>query len=879
MLNGAGSPLNGHPRVSSSTHNGNSTNSSNINGAMGPGYAHTTRRPLTTEEYERELRATASDLELVERVFRTGMASNQLRSALWPHLFGLVKQRGHFVRRPSLASGSKQCKLQAANFNKNSISTMTTTTTTTTNSTGLTSSAANMTTKFQSAKHQLHEASNNFNHNGNSYSQAQQEHLFQYIEHEDNVKRWRELEKQYRVYENQWKSIQSEQELRFSMFRERKSIIERDVVRSDRTHPFYSSSNPNTGENLRNLTRVLMSYMMYDFDIGYLQGMSDLVAPILYVFQGDVVKTFWVFVEVMKLFRRNFEFSQKTIHFQLNCLFRLIKLTDAKLAAYLRETDCSNCFFVFRHIVCQFKRELMRASSDSQTSTPAESSNDDESTSYSSSSSSSHCPTSHKTSRDDYLNVLNLWDSIWFVQRRHELRAKSKCVHTFKIAKQVASNKTYHQNHANNDHHNHHHHHQHPHNHHHQHTKASTTTSNNSRKSNLANTTGGGCCCGNSNSSRHCAAPAKGQHQCRRTNPTSTSNHSKQNHCNQNNNNNNNPHQNRHICKAAPNGNNVTSSTNKQQVTCSKRRSSGSSLISTSESCSSVSSICSSSESATSQSSATSSACLAPCCKENGKHNQEQQVVKQEQVVYTKETFYSSFDPNQADVPRFELSETEKFVISLCLSLIRRERQFILEQQLDASEIHQHFIRPRLASDLEQFLGQAYEIYHFLNNECDLPALFRGASEFARPSELSPIDGIVSANLKNTSSSRRRHGATELAGSASAPPAAPDTFDLLKDYFIISPTAYNLSTSSLSNNNNNSSIQLSNHYQYSPPAAQSARSSAKATPTTTGGGGGGARRKHSNGFSTTTNITATGAIPRNGRNSWDQFVGSTQAIR
>ena len=54
----------------------------------------------------------------------------------------------------------------------------------------------------------------------------------------------------------QWETISEEQERRFSAFRERKNQIEKDVLRTDRSHPFYEGAeNP----NLQTLTSVLMT--------------------------------------------------------------------------------------------------------------------------------------------------------------------------------------------------------------------------------------------------------------------------------------------------------------------------------------------------------------------------------------------------------------------------------------------------------------------------------------------------------------------------------------------------------------------------------------------------------------------------------------------
>ncbi|CAG2113406.1 unnamed protein product, partial [Medioppia subpectinata] len=108
---------------------------------------------------------------------------------------------------------------------------------------------------------------------------------------------WQELSDLYDKYHSQWNSILADQELRFTAYRERKSLIERDVIRCDRSHRFYAGES----DNLEKLRAVLLTYTMYDFDTGYVQGMSDLASPLLYVMDGNVMKAFWCLVRVMKL--------------------------------------------------------------------------------------------------------------------------------------------------------------------------------------------------------------------------------------------------------------------------------------------------------------------------------------------------------------------------------------------------------------------------------------------------------------------------------------------------------------------------------------------------------------------------------------------------
>ena len=66
----------------------------------------------------------------------------------------------------------------------------------------------------------------------------------------------------------QWHSINLDQEERFTAFRERKTQIEKDVSRTDRTHPFFAGDD---NKNIDLLQDILMTYVMYNFDLGYVQ--------------------------------------------------------------------------------------------------------------------------------------------------------------------------------------------------------------------------------------------------------------------------------------------------------------------------------------------------------------------------------------------------------------------------------------------------------------------------------------------------------------------------------------------------------------------------------------------------------------------------------
>jgi len=73
-------------------------------------------------------------------------------------------------------------------------------------------------------------------------------------------------------------------------------FTDKDVHRTDRTLEFFAGHG---NENLVKLHNVLMTYVMYNFDLGYCQGMNDLLAPILMIMNSNEVESFWCFVGFM----------------------------------------------------------------------------------------------------------------------------------------------------------------------------------------------------------------------------------------------------------------------------------------------------------------------------------------------------------------------------------------------------------------------------------------------------------------------------------------------------------------------------------------------------------------------------------------------------
>ncbi|KAA8533559.1 hypothetical protein F0562_031007 [Nyssa sinensis] len=105
------------------------------------------------------------------------------------------------------------------------------------------------------------------------------------------------------------------------------------------------------------LVAILEAYALYDPEIGYCQGMSDLLSPIITVIMEDH-EAFWCFVGFMRKARHNFRLDEVGIRRQLNIVSRIIKCKDSHLYRHLEKLQAEDCFFVYRMVVVLFRREL-----------------------------------------------------------------------------------------------------------------------------------------------------------------------------------------------------------------------------------------------------------------------------------------------------------------------------------------------------------------------------------------------------------------------------------------------------------------------------------------------------------------------------------------
>ncbi|KAK0739854.1 rab-GTPase-TBC domain-containing protein [Apiosordaria backusii] len=152
-------------------------------------------------------------------------------------------------------------------------------------------------------------------------------------------------------------------------WREQRARIEKDVHRTDRNVPIFAGEDiphpdpdspfaeVGTNVHMEQLKDMLLTYNEYNKDLGYVQGMSDLLAPIYAVLQDDAM-AFWGFKCFMDRMERNFLRDQSGMRAQLLALDHLVQFMDPKLYEHLRSADSTNFFFFFRMLLVWYKREF-----------------------------------------------------------------------------------------------------------------------------------------------------------------------------------------------------------------------------------------------------------------------------------------------------------------------------------------------------------------------------------------------------------------------------------------------------------------------------------------------------------------------------------------
>lgn len=136
--------------------------------------------------------------------------------------------------------------------------------------------------------------------------------------------------------------------------------VEKDVPRTDRCNPFFAGDQ---NENMLIMKRILLNYAVHNPKIGYTQGMSDLLAPLMIAMKTES-EVFWCFEGLME--KTFFVSSPKDIDMDSNlCLLReLLRIMYPAFYYHLTKLpDGLELLFTHRWILLCFKREFPESAS------------------------------------------------------------------------------------------------------------------------------------------------------------------------------------------------------------------------------------------------------------------------------------------------------------------------------------------------------------------------------------------------------------------------------------------------------------------------------------------------------------------------------------
>ncbi|XP_061868445.1 small G protein signaling modulator 2 isoform X3 [Colius striatus] len=128
--------------------------------------------------------------------------------------------------------------------------------------------------------------------------------------------------------------------------------IDKDVQRCDRNYWYF------TDDNLEKLRNVMCSYVWEHLEVGYVQGMCDLLAPLMVVLDNDQL-AYSCFSHLMKRMSQNFpNGGAMDTHFAN--MRSLIQILDSELFELMHQNgDYTHFYFCYRWFLLDFKRALV----------------------------------------------------------------------------------------------------------------------------------------------------------------------------------------------------------------------------------------------------------------------------------------------------------------------------------------------------------------------------------------------------------------------------------------------------------------------------------------------------------------------------------------
>ncbi|XP_029571982.1 small G protein signaling modulator 2 [Salmo trutta] len=128
--------------------------------------------------------------------------------------------------------------------------------------------------------------------------------------------------------------------------------IDKDVQRCDRNYYYF------TPANLEKLRNIMCSYVWDHLEMGYVQGMCDLLAPLMVILDDECL-AYSCFTQLMKRMSQNFP-NGGAMDTHFTNMRSLIQILDSELFELMHQNgDYTHFYFCYRWFLLDFKRELL----------------------------------------------------------------------------------------------------------------------------------------------------------------------------------------------------------------------------------------------------------------------------------------------------------------------------------------------------------------------------------------------------------------------------------------------------------------------------------------------------------------------------------------
>uniref|UniRef100_A0AAZ3SQP8 Small G protein signaling modulator 2 n=1 Tax=Oncorhynchus tshawytscha TaxID=74940 RepID=A0AAZ3SQP8_ONCTS len=128
--------------------------------------------------------------------------------------------------------------------------------------------------------------------------------------------------------------------------------IDKDVQRCDRNYGYFTTA------NLEKLRNIMCSYVWENLEMGYVQGMCDLLAPLMVILDDECL-AYSCFTQLMKRMSQNFP-NGGAMDTHFTNMRSLIQILDSELFELMHQNgDSTHLCFCYRWFLLDFKRELL----------------------------------------------------------------------------------------------------------------------------------------------------------------------------------------------------------------------------------------------------------------------------------------------------------------------------------------------------------------------------------------------------------------------------------------------------------------------------------------------------------------------------------------